>query len=160
MAQHTLSRPEIGAIEKNKTGRGPQGSLMAAGDRIFTATGAGTTTTMVGAAANLSTSTNCARIGERFVILDTATGKLKEDKVFQVTAHNGTTTITFTPAAAVATASGDRAIPVGGTFADNDGLDQYLLAAGGVYTQAYVDKMTQNDKVYAIRQMVASDTVK
>lgn len=165
MAQHLLSPPEVGFVDKYRSDKAvTAGSFLAGAAQdgttaLFTGTGAGTTTTLVGAAASLATSLNCARIGERFILVD-STGKIKENTVFEVTAHNGTTTITFTPAAAAATASGDKAILVGGAFTGNDTLDRRLLTAGGIYTQAYLDKMTQNDKVYAIRQLENADSVK
>lgn len=160
--QHLLTPPEKGWIDKFRSGRltNADDDISSAAGVVFTGNAAGTTTTLVGAAASLTTSLNCARIGERFV-LRTSAGVLKENKVFRVTAHNGTTTITFTPAAAVATASGDVAVLVSGSpYADNDSLDQKLLAMGGVYTQSYIDKMTQNDKVYAIRQFENAASVK
>jgi hypothetical protein len=36
-------------------------------------------------------------------------------------------------------------------YVSNASLDARLLAIGGVYTQKYIDSMTQNDKVYAVR---------
>ena len=160
MVTHLLTPPEQGWTDKARSGRLTDADDFVAGGAgtIFTANAGGTTTTLVGAAANLTTSLNCARINERFVLVD-STGKLKENTVFTVTAHNGTTTITFTPAAATATASGDVAKQVSGSpFADNASLDQRLLAAG--FSQAYVDKLTQNDKVYAVRQLEVPDSVK
>jgi hypothetical protein len=162
MVTHLLSNPETGWIDKFRSGKLTDADDFVAGaaGTIFTANGAGTTTTLVGAAANLTTSLNCARIGERFVLV-TSAGAVKENTVFTVTAHNGTTTITFTPAAAASTASGDKAVLVSGNaYTDNASLDQKLLAIGGVYTQAYIDKMTQNDKVYAIRQFEQPESVK
>lgn len=164
MGQHLLSPPERGFTDKFRS-RSNDGDLHApvktlGGLALFTANGAGTTTTLVGAAASLTASTNCARIGEKFM-LATSAGVLKENTVFTVTAHNGTTTITFTPAAAAATANGDQAILVANDpFESNNALDARLLSAGGVYTQAYVDKMTQNDKVYAVRQLDLAESVK
>jgi len=60
------------------------------------------------------------------------------------------------------TASGDSTLePDFSTkLNDNSSLDTALLAIGGCYTQAYIDKMTQNDKVYAIRQNVDPASVK
>lgn len=51
------------------------------------------------------------------------------------------------------TSSPNDAMSVGtpGSYASNNSLDARLLAIGGVYTQRYVDSMTQNDKVYAVR---------
>lgn len=162
MVTHLLASPEAGWLDKYRSGKLTDADdfIASAAGVIFTATGAGTTTTLVGTAASLTTSLNCARIGERFVLADSA-GKPKDNQVFTVTAHNGTTTITFTPAASAATASGDKAVLVSGSpYADNASLDQKLLAIGGVYTQAYIDKLTQNDKVYAIRQFENPDSVK
>lgn len=155
--QHQLSPPEIGFLDKNKTGSAadsanhyPRGSAQGANANVFDATGAGSTTTLVGAAADLTTSKNCLRLGERFMLY-TSAGVPKEATVFTCTAHNGTTTVTFTPAAAVATANGDNARIVGGSaFDSNDSLDNALIGTG-VYTQAQLDRMTQNDKVYAWR---------
>ena len=156
MGQHMLSVPEIGFIDKDRNGRGDgkqhrvRGSFQGANAHPFIATGAGSTTTLVGAAANLATSLNCLRLGERFVLFNSA-GVPKEGTVFTVTAHNGTTTVTFAPAAAVATASGDTArIASSDAFDDLDSLDAYLVATG-VYTQAQCDRMNVNDKVYAVR---------
>lgn len=36
-------------------------------------------------------------------------------------------------------------------YASEATLDARLLAMGGMYTQAVIDRMTQNDKVYAVR---------
>jgi hypothetical protein len=122
------------------------------GVALFTANGAGTTTTIVGANAVPNTDdTNVIRRGERFRLF-TAAGVLKEEKVFTVSniAVAGSTTVTFTPAAAGATASGDVARQVGvSDFVSQLAMDTRLLAAG--YTQAQLDFMTENDKVYAIR---------
>lgn len=43
-------------------------------------------------------------------------------------------------------------------FASNAGLDAFLIANG--YTQATCDKLTQNDKVYAVRQLKNANSVK
>ncbi len=163
MATYLLAKPEEGYSEKYRTGSDKykgtsQGASLVSGKTLFTATGAGSTTTIVGAAANITTSLNIPRIGERVVLVNSA-GNLKEQTVFTVTAHNGTTTATFTPAAASATASGDKLVQVASDpFTDNDSLDAELLARG--YTQAYIDKLTQNDKVYAARQFSNADSVK
>lgn len=157
MGQHMLTPPEIGFIDKRKTRsvadgkmHAPRGSFQGANAAVFLCTGAGTTTTLVGAAANLATSLNCLRLGERFVLTN-ANGVLKEDTVFTVTAHNGTTTVTFSPAAAVATANGDQArIVASDAWDDLDSLDAQLIATG-LYTQTQVDQMNMNDKVYAWR---------
>jgi len=165
MATYLLSKPEEGYADKLRESgalyKGPaQGASGNAGKLIFTANGAGSTTTLVGVAASLAASTNVARLGERFVLVNSA-GVLKEPTIFTVTVHNGTTTITFTPAAAVATASGDKAMSVSvEPYADNDSLDAVLLASGAPYTQLYIDKLSQNDKIYAVRQLSLPDAVK
>ena len=154
MATHLLAKPEEGYADKYRTGlrATTDGSTRVAGLTVFTCNGAGSTTTAVGAAANLTTSLNCPRIGEKVMIF-TSAGVPKHETVHTITAHNGTTTVTFSPAAASATASGDVLKLVSSDpYTDNDSLDARLLAIGGVYTQAYIDKMTQNDKVYAVRQ--------
>lgn len=163
MGQHMLTPPEIGFLDRDKTGRNARGSnhrlsgsFQGANAHPFICTGAGSTTTLVGAAANLATSLNCLRLGERFKIFNSA-GNPKEDTVFTVTAHNGTTTVTFTPAAAVATASGDTARMVGAdAFASSNDLDNFLINTG-VYTQLQLDKMTMNDKIYAVRLALDPD---
>lgn len=162
MATHLLARPEEGYADKYRTGlrATTDGSTRVAGQVIFTANAAGSTTTIVGAAASLSAGTNCPRLGEKVMIF-TSAGVPKHETVHTVTAHNGTTTVTFSPAAAAATASGDTLRLVSSDpYTDNDSLDARLLAIGGIYTQAYVDKMTQNDKVYAVRQSLDPNSVK
>lgn len=38
-------------------------------------------------------------------------------------------------------------------FADNDSLDTRLLAIGGYYTAANIQKLTLNDKIWAVRSV-------
>jgi hypothetical protein len=156
MPTHMLQNFEKGYIDIRKVARGdseqhvPIGSYQGANPNVFTANAGGTTTTLVGAAANLSTSLNTLRIGEKFLLFNAA-GVPKENTVFKVTAHNGTTTVTFTPAAAVATVSGDTAKIVASDATDSmQSMDDSLIATGK-YTQAQCDKLTANDKVYALR---------
>jgi hypothetical protein len=52
--------------------------------------------------------------------------------------------------------AGSGSINTPANYASNAALDTRLLAIGGIYTQRYVDSMTQNDKVYAVR--LADDT--
>ena len=156
MAQHMLSQPEIGWVDKRKSplggSKGDQDSRHV-GDVLFTANAAGTTTTIVGANATVG-GANTIRVGEK-VKLFNSSGALKEEKVFKVTAvaAAASTTVTFSPAAAVATASGDMLKAVtDADFQDNDTLDSALKTFNGtLYSQANLDKMTQNDKVYALR---------
>jgi hypothetical protein len=161
MATHQLSPFEIGWVDPRKSARGDSDSHMVTGSQQgtnahpFIATGSGSTTTIVGAAANLSTSLNCLRLGEKFMLF-ASTGVAKEDTVFTVTAHNGTTTVTFSPAAKVATASGDTArITASDALSSMNSMDTFLMSAsGGSYSQAAVDKMNANDKQYAFRVAV------
>lgn len=53
--------------------------------------------------------------------------------------------------------TGGGAIVTPGNYVSNATLDARLLAIGGIYTQRYIDSMTQNDKIYAIR--VNDDTL-
>lgn len=162
MGTHMLSQFDLGWVDQRKNARGDGdshaviGSFQGANAAPFIANAGGTTTTLVGAAANLVTSLNCIRLGERFMLFD-SNGASKEDTIFTVTAHNGTTTVTFSPAAKVATASGDNARLVSSDALDSmNAMDAFLMsAAGGSYTQAAVDKMNANDKIYAFR--VAQD---
>lgn len=126
----------------------------------FTCNGAGSTTTMVGAnAAPQTNDNNVVRRGEEFQLF-TAAGAKKEETVFTVTgvAVAGSTTVTFTPAAAVATANTDFARFVGMTdLKDIADLDARLLVIG--YTQTQINVMTVNDKVFAIRQSDNADGI-
>lgn len=126
-------------------------SRIVEGGDAFVANAAGTTTTIVGANAAPATGTNVVRLGDK-VKLFTSAGVLKEEKVFEVTAIAvaASTTVTLSPAAAVATASGDRLRLVGTSKLDSmDDIDDRLLALG--FSQANVDRMTLNDKLYQIR---------
>ncbi len=127
------------------------------GPVTFTANGAGTTTTIVGANAAPGTNdVNVIRRGED-VKLFTAAGVPKEETIFKVTtiAVAASTTVTFTPAAAVATASTDFMRLVGqGSMDDIYDLDARLIALDSTtYTQARIDTMTPNDKIYALRTL-------
>jgi hypothetical protein len=119
----------------------------------FTANAGGTTTTIVGANAAPGTNdNNVVRRGEEFRLF-TAAGALKEETVFTVTAIAvaGSTTVTFTPAAAVVTANTDVARFVGMTdIKDNNDLTARLSTLG--YTDPQINQMTPNDMIYAIRQ--------
>lgn len=126
---------------------------------IFTANAVGTTTTLVGANATPATGVNVVRPGDRFRLF-TSAGVLKEDKVFTITtiAVAASTTVTFTPAAAAATASGDFAKQVSiDDYQDNDSLDRVLNSINStIYSQANLDKMNLNDKIYALRLLADS----
>ncbi len=124
------------------------------GPTVFTANAGGTTTTIVGANATPSTTTNVIRVGDKFRLF-ASSGALKEEKVFEITAVavGASTTATFSPAAAVSTASGDF-IRLTGTveISDDENLDSRLTAINSTtYTAAVLRAMSINDKIYAIR---------
>ena len=118
---------------------------------LATSNGAGTTTTFVCANAAPATNTNVVRNGDEFKLF-TAGGVLKEETVFTVVSQvvAGSTTLTFTPAAAVATASTDimRRVSLDNQASSAD-MDRRLVAIG--FTAARVATMTENDKTYQIR---------
>lgn len=152
MATHQIgSNIELGFVDKRRTAP-DSNTHVSRGVALFTANAGGTTTTLVGANAAPGTDdTNVIRRGERFRLF-TAAGVLKQETVFTVSniAVAASTTITFTPAANGATASGDIARQVGvSDFTSQATMDARLLALN--YSQANIDKMTENDKVYAIR---------
>jgi hypothetical protein len=126
------------------------------GPTIFTANAGGSTTTLVGANAAPGTNdVNTVRRGEKFRLVNAA-GVAKEETVFKITgiAVAGSTTVTFTPAAAVATVSTDAAKQVNSdNLSDENSLDTFLLTVNGgaSYPQARLETMTQNDKIYAVR---------
>ena len=151
MGQHMLSSPPTSWVDPRKTGDDAVETSGDVGPVIFTANAGGTTTTIVGANATLSTGANVVRVGEKAKVFN-SDGTLQQELVVEVTsvAAGGSTTVTFTPALSSATASGDTLRAVAPeAFRDNDSLDARLVALG--YTQANVDKMNQNDKLYAIR---------
>lgn len=155
MGQHMPGQIDLSGLtdpRKNQDSSKVDSSSHVLGDTIATANSAGTTTTLVVLTAGAN-GANAARVGDRGIITRAGV-PLDKGKVVRVTAvaKAANDTITFTPALSVATASGDVLREVGGTsYQDNDSLDARLLAAGGVYTQKYVDGMTQNDKIYAVR---------
>jgi hypothetical protein len=151
MPTHQLGHASApGYVDKRRLRQDDFESRVVSGPVVFTANGAGTTTTIVGANAAPATPTNVIRIGEE-VKLFNASG-LKEETVFRVTAVAvaGTTTVTFTPAAAVATASGDtlRLVGTSGTYSHAE-RDRRLVELG--FSAAVVAKMTENDKMYQLR---------
>lgn len=118
----------------------------------FTANAGGTTTTLVGADATLATGVNVMRVGDEFKLFNSA-GAVKQETVFRVTSvasSAGTTTVTFTPAASGATASGDNARLVGYYNTQSTGDKDRRLAALG-FSTARIATMTENDKDFQIR---------
>lgn len=160
MAQHMLTPPSLGFVDKRKGKNGTsvadENSRVVTGPVFFTANAGGTTTTIVGALSTVATGTNVVRLGDKFKLF-TSAGVVKEETVFKVTAvaDAASKTVTFSPAAAVATASGDTmrmtdSMP--DNYTDNNSLDARLFAISPTaYSQANLDAMTQNDKVYALR---------
>lgn len=154
MAQHMLTPPDQSFTDKRRGARADENTRRV-GKTFFTTNAAGTTTTAVGADGVVATGVNVVRLGDKFKLFS-STDVLKEETVFEVTtvaSASGTTTVTFTPAAAAASGSGTTLRFVGvDDYKDNESLDERLTAiSSSLYTQATLDKMTQNDKVYAIR---------
>lgn len=153
MATHQISpHISLGYVDKRRTS--PDfNDRTTRGVALFTANANGTTTTILGADAVPATDdTNVIRRGEKFRLFDSS-DVLKEETVFTVSdiaSAVGTTTVTFTLAAAVATASGDVARQVTTRdYQSQSNMDTRLLDIG--YPQSDLDKMTQNDKIYALR---------
>jgi hypothetical protein len=141
----------IGYVDKRRLSRDDFETRVVAGPVVFTANAGGTTTTIVGANAAPATNANVIRVGEEFKLF-TAAGVLKEEKVFRVTVVvvAGSTTVTFTPAAAVVTASTDTCRLVGASNNYSNGeKDRRLVELG--FTAARVATMTENDKDFQIR---------
>jgi hypothetical protein len=136
-------------VDKRRTRTGDFESRVVSGPAVFTANAGGTTSTIVGANATPSTDTNCMRLGDEFKLF-TAAGVLKEETVFRstVVVVAGSTTHTFTPAAAVATASGDFCRETG-VYNSTGEMDRRLVALG--FTAARVATMTENDKAFQLR---------
>lgn len=142
---------EVAYVDKRRSYRNDLETRIVTGPAVFTANAAGTTTTIVGANAAPATNTNTIRTDEEFKLFN-GSGSLKEETVFRVTtiAVAASTTVTFTPAAAVATASGDVMKLVGLSNQQSSGdMDRRLVALG--FTTAYVAKLTENDKAYQLR---------
>lgn len=141
----------IGYVDKRRTYKNEFESRVASGPVVFTANAGGTTTTIVGANAAPGTNTNVVRIDDEFKLF-TAAGAQKEETVFRITAIAvaGSTTVTYTPASAVATASTDTMRLVGPYNQYSTGeRDRRLIALG--FSAARVATMTENDKMYQIR---------
>jgi hypothetical protein len=126
----------------------------------FTCNATGTTTTAVGANAAPGTNdNNVARRGETFQIYN-AGGAKKEETVFTVTgiAVAASTTLTYSPASAVAPVSTDVLRWVGAAdFEDIDSLQSRLVTLG--YTDPQINAMTVNDMLWAVRQADNTDGI-
>lgn len=126
----------------------------------FTCNATGTVNTAVGANAAPGTNdNNVARRGETFQIF-TAGGVKKEETVFTVTgiAVAASTTLTYTPASAVAPVSTDVLRWTGvADLEDLDSMISRLITLG--YTDPQINAMTANDMDFAIRQADNADGI-
>lgn len=140
-----------GYVDRRRSYKNEQENRVVTGPTIFTANAGGTTTTIVGAAPNLATGVNVARLDDEFKLFNSS-GVLKEETVFRVTAIAvpGAITVTFTPAATVATASGDTYRLVGYAHTQSTADKDRRLVALGV-SAARVAVMNENDKDYNLR---------
>ncbi len=141
----------IGYVDKRRAAKNDYETRVVGGPTLFTCNATGTTTTAVGANATPATGANTLRLGEEFKLFTTA-NVLKEETVFLVTgvAVAGSTTITFSPAAATAPVSGDQLKPTGvANQYSNAEMERRLTALG--FSAANIAKMTINDMAYQIR---------
>lgn len=148
---HQLGTPVPGYVDKRRTYKDDFESRVVVGPTFFTANAGGTTTTIVGANAAYPAATNVVRIGDEFKLF-TSANVLKQETVFRVTgiAVAASTTVTFTPAANVITASGDQCKPVDSdAYGSSGNMDRRLVELG--FTAARVATMTENDKAYQLR---------
>lgn len=151
MTHQIGTSPSPGYVDKRRGYKDEFESRVVTGGTVFTANAGGTTTTIVGANAAPATGTNVVRIDDEFKLFNSS-GVLKQETVFRVTgiAVAGSTTVTFTPAAAANTASGDIMRLVQNSAIDSTGnKDRRLVALG--FTSARVATMTENDKDYQLR---------
>lgn len=147
-----ITPPHVNYVDKRRGIRDEFESRVVTGPVMFTANATGTTTTIVGANATPATNTNVIRIGDEFKLFNVTTNTLKQETVFRVTAVAvaGSTTVTFTPAAAVAPISGDTARLVHSDDISSTGnMDRRLAVLG--FTAARINTLTENDKAYQLR---------
>lgn len=140
-----------GYVDKRRSYKDEFESRVVTGPVVFTTNAIGTTTTLVGANADPANSVNVMRVGDEFKLF-TAAGSLKQETVFRVTviAVAASTTVTFTPAASAATASGDTVRLVGSdALASTGNKDRRLTALG--FSAARVATLTENDKDFQLR---------
>jgi hypothetical protein len=146
---HQIGDNLIGYLDKRRLRQDDFESRVVGGPVFFTTNAGGTTTTAVGANAAPGTNTNVVRIGDEFKLF-TSAGVLKQETSFRVTgvAVAGSTTVTFTPAASVATVSGDTMREVGLGYSTGE-KDRRLVDLG--FSATYVSKLTENDKDFQLR---------
>lgn len=150
--QMTAVASSPGYVDKRRSYKNDFETRVVAGPVVFTANATGTTTTIVGANAAPGTGTNVVRIGDEFKLFNVTTNTLKEETVFTITAIAvaGSTTVTFSPAAAVAPVSGDTMKLVGVSNQNSTAeMDRSLVRLG--FTAARVATLTENDKMYQLR---------
>jgi len=150
---HQLSAPTLGYVDRRRGYKSDDESHLV-GATIFTANAAGTTLTLVGADGALATGVNVVRVGDEGKIFNSA-GVVREEKIVRVIAvasSTGTTTVTFSPTISTNTASGDTLRLVGpSNMYSNAEMDRRLAQLG--FTASRVAIMTENDKIYQIRQL-------
>lgn len=152
MPTHQLgSAVTPGYVDKRRTFKDDFESRIVTGPAVFTANAGGTTTTIVGANAAPNTGVNVVRLDDEFKLF-TSANVLKQETVFRVTAIAvaGSTTVTFTPAALVNTASGDLMKLVDSdNLASNANKDRALVVLG--FSASRIATMTENDKDMQLR---------
>lgn len=148
------SNIDISVVDKRRTGPNSRPSThLTTKYTIFTANAGGSTSTLVGANAAPGTNdVNTVRRGDKFRLFAAGAALPKEETIFTVIniAVAASTTLTFSPAALVATVSTDLAKLVGlDDIMDELDLDAALGTMG--YNGAQINSMNQNDKIYAYR---------
>jgi hypothetical protein len=148
---HQLGTAGAPYADKRRSAKNDSENRSVIGGTVFTANAGGSTTTIVGANATPATGTNIMRLDDEFKLF-TSANALKEETVFRVTAIAvaASTTVTFTPAAAVATVSGDQVKLVGSLAGASSGEKDRRLTALG-FSAKYISQMTENDKDYQLR---------
>lgn len=150
--QLSSSVADPGYVDKRRGFKDDFETRIVTGPVVFTANATGTTTTIVGANAAPATGTNVVRLGDEFKLFNVTSGTLKQETVFRVTtiAVAASTTVTFTPAAAVAPISGDTMRLVGLMNQNSNAeKDRRLVELG--FSAARIATLTENDKAYQIR---------
>lgn len=152
MTHQLIVAASPGYVDRRRKFKDDFESRVTTGPVAFTANATGTTTTIIGANAAPGTGTNVMRLDDEFKLFNVTTNTLKEETVFRVTAIAvaGSTTVTYTPASAVAPISGDTVKLVGVQNLTGYGEKDRRLVALGV-AAARVAIMTENDKDYNLR---------
>lgn len=169
MSTHLIgSNIEFSVVDKRRaTLTESNADTLFTGRTIFTTNAGGTTTTLVGASVDYSANgdDNAVRIGDQFRLFDSSDNPKDANTVFEITGVTdddaGTATVTFSPAASVATASGDVAKLASVTnYGDPGSMDIRLQELdASTYTQGYLDSLTTNDKIYALRLLEGGGSI-